>query len=337
MKMNKKYASVSMMALAAVAATSLLANHVSAADLGVNVNTEVSATAKGESGMHLGVNMVKRNANRVAGKVTAINGTTLTVADQASGTSYAIVTTSAKLDKSGATITVSDIVVGDTIIAEGTATGTTLTANVVHDGAVMKWGPGPVQINRGVMGTVTAVSGTTITVSAKTGTTTTVYTVTAANATVKKNDAASTVSAIAVGDQVRVQGTVSGTTVTATNIVDGKMTPPPIVLPQGNGQPIIGGTVTAISGNTITIANKSNVSYTIDATSATFIKSGVAATLSSVAVGDTVVAQGTINGTSVTAVSITDQGKVQASTATAGDSKGFFGAIGGFFAHLFGF
>ena len=93
----------------------------------------------------------------------------------------------------------------------------------------------------GVMGTVTAISGNTITVTSKqfsahqwggSGTaqaspttqptpTTITYTVDATNATVKKNAATSAVSSIAVGDMVMVQGTVSGTSVTATSIIDG--------------------------------------------------------------------------------------------------------------------
>ncbi len=84
----------------------------------------------------------------------------------------------------------------------------------------------------GVMGTVSAVSGNSITVTSKkftrgaTGTTPTATTVTyivdATNATVTKNNTASTVSGIVVGDTVMVQGTVSGTNVTATAIRDGQ-------------------------------------------------------------------------------------------------------------------
>jgi len=193
----------------------------------------------------------------------------------------------------------------------------------------------------GVRGTVTAISGDTITVSAKTfaqGSTTstaTTYTVNASGATVTKANAASSVSAIAVGDTISVQGTVSGTNVTATKIQDGVMAMPGsnggASVPTGNGQPIIGGTVTAVSGDTVTITNKSNTSYTIDVTNATVTKNGTASSVSNVAVGDSVLAQGTVNGTSVTAVSLTDSASASGST----QSKGFFGMIGSFFAKLF--
>ena len=47
----------------------------------------------------------------------------------------------------------------------------------------------------------------------------------ATNAKVTKDNAASSISSIVVGDTIMVQGTVNGTTVTAKNIFDGKMIP----------------------------------------------------------------------------------------------------------------
>ena len=117
----------------------------------------------------------------------------------------------------------------------------------------------------------------------------------------------------------------------------------------GNGQPIVGGNVTAITGNSLTVTNKSNVTYTIDATSAKVTKPGVtSATLANVTIGDRVVVQGTVNGNSITASTIVDQGiapsvlsNESASTSPAGETEhrsgGFFTMIGGFFSHLFGF
>ena len=212
-----------------------------------------------------------------------------------------------------------------------------------------------------VVGTVSTMNGTTLTVSAKSfqrpatpGTAptalATTYTVDASAATVTKAGAASTVSAIAVGDTVMIQGTVTGTNVVATKINDGVMgrgafgqkpsgTKPVTPAITGNGQPVVGGKVTAVSGSTVTITNASNVTYTIDATNATVTKGGVpAATLSNVVVGDTLVVQGTVNGTSVTASSVIDQGA--APSATSGSPaahRGILSSIGGFFAHLFGF
>lgn len=71
----------------------------------------------------------------------------------------------------------------------------------------------------GVFGKVTAINGTTITITDNRNNTT--YTVNASNATVTKNGAASSISGIAAGDTIVVQGTTSGSSVTATKISDG--------------------------------------------------------------------------------------------------------------------
>jgi len=214
------------------------------------------------------------------------------------------------------------------------------------------------------MGTVSTISGTTLTVTGKQFTkpaagspagtaptsTTVIYTVDASNAKVTKAGVASTVSAIAVGDTVVVAGTVSGTNVTATSIRDGVMTRgqggkaggsagananAEANLVAGNGQPVVGGAITAISGNTLTVTNKSNVTYIVDATSAKFLQGSMTIAISGVKVGDTVVVQGTVNGTAVIASTVIDQTKPASSTTAI--HKGFLGGIGQFFAHLFGF
>ena len=216
-----------------------------------------------------------------------------------------------------------------------------------------------------VVGTVasTPSSNGTFTVTAKnwrrggtpsSNTTTTTYTVdTTSSTTVTKAGAASSIGAIAVGDTVMVRGTLSGSTVAATVIRDGAAgfkgmpgqrpatTTPAIT---GNGEPVIGGNVSAISGSSITITNQGSSTYTVDASSAKITKRGVTdATLSNVAVGDRVVVQGTVNGTSVTASSVVDQGAASTSSTSetgstpARHAGGFMGTIGGFFSRLFGF
>lgn len=235
----------------------------------------------------------------------------------------------------------------------------------------------------GIFGTVSAVNGDTLTVtaaarptrpmpeqasanvSAPTVVAGAVYTVDATNAKIYKGSATTTVSVsdIVKGDTVMVQGTVSGTNVVATVIRDGvngmmggqsgmpgkgfghgaSSTPSTTPVIQGNGEPVVGGAVTAASGTTLTVTNASNVTYTINAASATVVVKGASSTLANVAVGDTIIVQGTVNGNSVTASSIIDQGaKATNASSTNGQSHGgglggFFGAIGGFFQHLFGF
>ena len=207
-------------------------------------------------------------------------------------------------------------------------------------------------------GKVTAINGTNLTVAGRTGfgssSTTTTFTILATNATVIKNNATSSLSAIAVGDTVVVMGTTNGQTITATSIRDG-------VVPMGhggnmgsstdkyhdgngpaitgNGQPVILGTVSSINGSSVTITNKSNVSYTVDATNARIVKGNATIAVSSLASGDSVIVQGAVNGSSVTATSIIDTVRPVKSANGQGApaGEGFMGAIGRFFSKIFGF
>ncbi len=228
------------------------------------------------------------------------------------------------------------------------------------------WMSGPGRGGRGmarpvVVGTVLTVSGTTLTVSGHEGfattTPTTTYAIDAANARVIKNNAPNTLSSIVIGDTIVAQGTVSGTNVTATMIGDGAFpngipnglgrfhgnqnASSSLSLIAGNGQPVVAGSVVTTSGTTLSITNKSNVTYTIDASSAKIMRGSDTVSLSSVAVGDTVVVQGTVNGTSVIASTIIDQTAPANANISSGvqpqSPLGFFGRMGQFFLHLFGF
>ena len=222
----------------------------------------------------------------------------------------------------------------------------------------------------GVSGTVTAVNGNIITINGRQvfgSTTPTVsYTINTTNATVKKGNATTTVSSIAIGDMIAVQGTVTGTNVAATTIFDGvtgrmgingngdndnlgkngqndqgRATSTPPIL--GNGQPVIAGTVSVVSGNTLTVTTASNVTYTvtIDASSTKILQGQNTVALSSIVVGSKVLIQGTVNGTSIVASTVIDQSGVpvagEKSSQNKGQPKGFFTGIGQFFMHVFGF
>lgn len=220
-------------------------------------------------------------------------------------------------------------------------------------------------VRPGITGTVSAISGTTLTVTSKkmererTGTSASVtataaitYTIDASKATViGKDNTTSSLSTIAVGDMVMVQGTVSGTNIVATAIRDVPAGTKPMMnkgeegtgsgsIIKGNGQPVVGGSVTAINGSILTITNKSNVTYTVDVTNAVVQKGRATSTPSAIAVGDSVTVQGAVNGSSITASSVIDQGvatNAEGSGDKPGGMRGFFVGIGGFFAHLFGF
>ena len=230
-----------------------------------------------------------------------------------------------------------------------------------------KGGPGRGGMMKpGVFGTVSAINGKIITITGNQGfgatATSVTYTIDATSATITKANAAGTIASIAIGDSIAVQGTVTGTNVAATSIRDGIMmrggrgledeakgapeqpgdeSKSPVI---GNGQPIVAGSVTVVTGSTITITNKSNATFTIDATNAKFLQGKNTIALSNIAVGDSLVIQGTINGSSVSATTIMDETRPAAtsttSTTTAAPKAaghGMFAGIGSFFKHLFGF
>ena len=167
------------------------------------------------------------------GTVTAVSGDSITLTDKMSGTTYTVDATNATIMKMGTpststsgsgttqrptptTITVSDIAVGDTIMVQGTVSGESIIATQIMDGQPPmggRGGPG----GHGIDGTVTSVSGSTLTITGNNGTT---YTVDDSAATASKVETMS-VSDIAVGDTVGIDGSVSGTSVTANHIMDG--------------------------------------------------------------------------------------------------------------------
>lgn len=212
----------------------------------------------------------------------------------------------------------------------------------------------------GIGGTITAISGTALTVNAHQGqgntTVIATYTVDASVAKVFKDNVASSLSALAVGDNIKIQGAVSGTNVKATSIrlnqpggQQGKCTKgqgercgSSMSAVAGNGQPVVAGNVTAVSGATLNVTTKSGIQYTVDTASAKIVKGPTTITIAEVAVGDVVVVQGLTNGTAISASSVIDQTQSTA-TNTTGATKtqaghgGFFGQFGNFFKNLFGF
>jgi hypothetical protein len=167
---------------------------------------------------------------------------------------------------------------------------------------------------QGVAGTVTAVSSNTITITGKDGKT---YTIDAGSATITKDETVS-VGDVAVGDTLMAHGSVSGTTVTATNIHDGKLPQDGPGMGRGFGPgpgPGIRGTVSSMSGTTLTVTAttpKTNTTstYTVDAANAQVLVGGqgkpTQGSLSSVKTGDTVMVAGAVNGSNVTAKVVID-------------------------------
>ena len=180
------------------------------------------------------------------------------------------------------------------------AADTTSTSSTATPAAETRPMPGP-----HVMGEITAINGSTITITAM-GKDSGTYTIDASNATVEKDGTSSSLSALAVGDKIMAEGTVNGTTVTATEIHSG-MGPGghgPMGMMGGRGRGVMG-TVSAVSGNTITVTGKDGTTYTVDATSAN-VEKMVTESVSDIAVGDTVGVEGTVSGSNVTAKHIMD-------------------------------
>lgn len=168
----------------------------------------------------------------------------------------------------------------------------------------------------GVVGTVSSISGTTLTVQSMAfgqNTSATTYTVDASSATVTKNNISASLSDISVGDMVMVEGTVSGANIAATSIHDGLGGMMGGSRPANGTNPGTFGTVASISGTTILITSQTpgssnTTTYTIDASSASVTKNNTSASVSDISVGDIIMVEGTVNGASVVATSIRDNG-----------------------------
>lgn len=171
------------------------------------------------------------NMVSVVGKVTAINGNTITVTGSCpqcvrggggSYETYSVDATNATIVVKGGNGTIADIAIDNQVTAMGKVSGTTIIASRILLSADAKF------VGSSFFGKVTAVSGNTITLEAivrsGTATTTVAYTVDAANAKVYDGGVESTIACIAVADQISVVGTLDGVVITATVIKKGVAT-----------------------------------------------------------------------------------------------------------------
>ena len=207
------------------------------------------------------------DAGRGNVSVTAIDGDKVSLATDDGWTRTITVTADTTITKAGATIKVTDLQVGDEIgfrqkkNADGTYTITAITVRTPKAG-----------------GEVSAVSGSTITVTGRDGTKTTI-TVNGSTTYLFGKDAG-TKADVTVGSRIAAEGTISGTTFTASRIV---------IQPS-----VAGGVVTAKTSSTITVKGRDDKSTTIHVDSKTTYKvfGKDAATLADIAVGDVVIASG---------------------------------------------
>ena len=165
----------------------------------------------------------------IAGAVTAVNGSTITVTSKDGGV-YTVDASGASVEKyangASSAIAVANIAVGDEVMINGTIKTATVSAKEIHDGAF------PKPAMPAAVGKVTAVSGSSITISGMGKGATQTYTIDASGAAITKitapaakgdkpTTATIATSGIAVGDMIAVEGTVNGSAITATKVVDG--------------------------------------------------------------------------------------------------------------------
>lgn len=184
----------------------------------------------------------------------------------------------------------------------GSATSAITIANAATDAqaSLTQQSGRPDRTPPAAFGKITAISGSTITISG--GKDNTTYTVDASNATFASDphSTAASISSLKVGDMIAVDGTVSGTSVTATKIRAGGPHGGP-----GMGHGVMG-TVTSVNGSTLVVTDNDGGSYTIDASSAEVRDSGATSTLSVIKVGDKVMVGGKVTTANMTATRIED-------------------------------
>jgi len=172
---------------------------------------------------------------------------------------------------------------------------------------------GPGMDRDGARGTVTAITPTSITITGFGGTATT-YTI-SSSTTFTKGSSPATASDVTVGARVDLQLTAVGSTTVASVRID---------------VPRIGGTVTAVNGNTITIIDEEGFWRTVSVSSSTtYAKGGSAASLADVTVGQMIRAEGSIaaNHTTLDATSV-NIGKPAAGQMAPGGAPRFGGPGG---------
>ncbi len=165
----------------------------------------------------------------IAGKVTAINGTMITIVSPKDSVSYSIDASTAAiaagLGNNAKARTIADVVVGQTIVVTGSQNGTAVTATRIAVGgtaeAKTKAKEMREEMKDATHGLVTAVSGTTLTMQEREGKT---YTVNATTATVvkkgeKDTETTASLADVSVGTMIAVDGTVTDTTIAATKIM----------------------------------------------------------------------------------------------------------------------
>lgn len=160
----------------------------------------------------------------VAGVITSVDGTTITVKSPA-GSATIATTSSTTFMLNNKSASLSNIVAGLMVRAEGTVTNKTFTATkVMAESAPQGNKPPQGKPAKPVIGQVSAVDGTTITVKTRDGSATIATT---SSTTFKLNDKSATLSDITVGLYLAAEGTQTDKTFTATKVIASTKLPAP--------------------------------------------------------------------------------------------------------------
>lgn len=216
------------------------------------------------------------NLSSWTGTVSSISGNTFTLAAN-NGATYTVDASAAKTHRRfGAIMQVVDIQAGDSVVIKGTAEGSNIKALVIRDTSL--------QAKNGVFsGKVVAVNGSSFTVQSGARGSQTVNT---DSITVfKKNGQAAQLSDIVVGSQVRVTGVWDKTN----NNIFAKFVNVVVRMARVN----IGGSLSSVSGNSLTVSASNGTTYTVDASNAHIVKKfGGKINLSDLNSGDTLKVNG---------------------------------------------
>jgi hypothetical protein len=234
------------------------------------------------------------------GAVTAISGNTITITDPQGFSRTILVGTATTYTVGGAAGTLANVTVGTKIVAQGTID----TNKTTLDALSIKIGTAGTMDN--FHGVVTAFTPTSVTVLGKHSTTPTTFTL-ATTTTFKDDGVSLSALDLAVGSKVGIEVSSAAST-TALNVE--------IELAH------LSGTVTAISGNTITIGGHEGSSRTILVTSTTtYAKGGAPATLADIVVGTKIRGEGTLSADELTLTAVSVVIEHDAVSTTDNDSQ----------------
>lgn len=177
----------------------------------------------------------------------------------------------------------------------------------------------------GIGGTVTGITGTVITITGKDSK---VYTIDASSAkfvkvtppvqstgtssSLRPEPTFTTIALtdISVGNTIMVKGTISGTTVTATEVAVGTFSKSgPHDGSVKRIKPVAAGVIQSINGSIVTIKDRVGAVYTVDVSGAKILQGGrglasTVVTVADIKVGDMLGAQGVLTGTNVVATEV---------------------------------